>query len=172
MRKVFGLLALCALLVVPTVARASTIMQFTELVFNTPITITATGPTTSTISAVNVPVNVIFDPSFCLFAGCGGATNGTYLFNLNATSTSAAELVNSGNDINQNFGGSFSFTQGLFNLLTVNFSDLLAGSVNGGSPTLASSQPPDTFSGTSNVFDPTKLGVPEDCPTLRTRAER
>ena len=37
--------------------------------------------------ATDVPVNVLFDPSFCLVAGCGGLTNGgTYFLNFSATS--------------------------------------------------------------------------------------
>jgi hypothetical protein len=157
MRKVILMLGVLACSV--SASSASTILQFTELTFNTPFHVTTNG-TTSTISAVNVPVNVIFDPGFCLNVGCNGATNGTYLFNLNATSTGNRQLVNGGNDLNQPFGGTLSFTNGGINLLTVNFTDEFAGSLNGSTPTLAASQPPDVFSGSSNVLDPLKLGVP------------
>lgn len=143
-----------------TAAFASTFLQFTEAFpFNTPVTITANGAgTQSTISVVNKAVNVTFDPAFCLIVGCGGVVNGVYNLNLSATSTGPA--TSNGTDITQNYAGTFSFTSGAINLLTVNFSDILSGSVGGGNPTLASSQPPDTFNGSSTVLDPAKLGIP------------
>jgi hypothetical protein len=150
-----------ALALVPTVASASTFLQFQQLTFANPFAITTNGGLTqSFIDGVNVPVNVIFDPGFCLVAGCGGATNGTYLLTLHAQSNGPAQLVNGGNDLNQPFQGSISILQGAFNLLTVNFTDQFAGALNGSSPTLAASQPPDAFNGSSNVLDPAKLGTP------------
>jgi hypothetical protein len=138
-------------------ASAATILQFTEVLpFNTPFVFTGNG-TTTTLTASKA-VDVFFDPSFCLVAGCGGATNGVYALALNATSIGPATL--SGGAITEAFAGTLSITNGSIDLLTVNFTDLLQGSLNGSSPTLQASQPPDLFSGTSNILDPLKLGIP------------
>lgn len=146
-------------LLIANTASASTIIQFTQLTFNTPFHVQATSATTSTITAVNVPINVIFDQSFCLVAGCGGATNGTYLFNLTANNTSIG--VNTAGNITESFGGIFSITNGATNLLTVNFSDIFSGQAGASSNiAMGSAQPPDVFSGSSTVLDPLKLGVP------------
>jgi hypothetical protein len=156
MKRCVGLLALVLGMAIP--ASASTFLQFTELTFNDPVKITTNG-TTSTISAVNVPVNVIFDPTFCLVAGCGGVTNGTFLLNLVANSTSPEGTV--GNTVSEDFAGNVSLTQGAVNLLTVAFSDVFTGPLGASSNIgLGSSQPPDIFNGSSNVLDPAKLGVP------------
>ena len=145
-----------ALTLIPTIAAGSTFLQFSQVLFNTPWTI-VNG---TTITATNVQVNVTFDSSFCLVAGCGGLGNGVYLLNFSATDTGAA--VNNAGIISQDFAGFISFTSliGAINLLTVNFSDELSGSAGGSNPTLNSSQPPDIFTGSSAVFDPLKLGVP------------
>jgi hypothetical protein len=137
-------------------ASATTILQFNQITFNDPFTINGSG----SISAVNVPVNVSFDPSFCLIPGCGGLMNGLYIMNFTATSTSVASL-NAG-VIRQNQTGSISFIQPitLVNLFTVNFTDEMLGSAGGSNPTLNASEPPDSFTGTSDVFDPAKLGIP------------
>jgi hypothetical protein len=143
-----------ALLAVPALASASTILQFTESGgFNTPFTITGNGAT-ATISG-NKTVSVTIDPAFCAVAGCGGIpTTDTYVLNLVANSIGTAQVV--GTSFSEAFSGTFSFTgtgahAGL-NLLTVNFTDLLQGSIGGTNPTLQSSQPPDSFSGTSAIF--------------------
>lgn len=153
---------LCAFLLslaVASTASAATILQFTEVFpFDTPISLTANGTGTGTTISGSKLMNVTFDPSFCLVAGCGGVSNGVFLFNITANSTSAA--TQSGGDITQHFAGTVSFTQGATNLLTIAFSDILQGSVGGTNPTLNASQPPDTFIGSSTVFDPAKLGVP------------
>jgi hypothetical protein len=47
------------------------------------------------------------------------------------------------------------------NLLTVNFGDEVAGSAGGSSPTLNASEPPDSFSGTSDVLNPALFGIPQ-----------
>lgn len=143
-----------ALALIASVASASTILQFTESGgFNTPFTITGNG-TTASISG-NKTVSVTIDPAFCAVAGCGGIpTTDTYVLNLVANSAGPASVV--GTTFSEAFSGTFSFTgtgahAGL-NLLTVNFTDLLQGSIGGTNPTLQSSQPPDSFSGTSAIF--------------------
>ena len=150
-------LSVLALLLIPSITHASTILQFTEVQpFNTPFTLTSNG--SSTTLTANKAVNVIFDPSFCLVNGCGGVTNGIYELTLDASSLSPASV--SGSAVSEQFGGTLSLTNGSINLLSVSFTDLLEGSLGGSSPTLEASQPPDFFSGSSNVFDPSKLGVP------------
>jgi hypothetical protein len=155
------MLALAMALFVPQVAGAATItfMQFTEVVFNAPVTLTNDGSGNTTITATNVLVDVGLDESFCLAVGCGGFDDTqNVVFNLNAASTGAA--TNNGGVISQDYGGSFSFTQGGINLLTVTFSDELSGSEDGSNPGLNASDPPDTFSGTSDVLDPDLLVAP------------
>ena len=150
-------LACLAALAVAASASAATILQFSEIgPFNTPFVFTGNG-TTTTLTASKM-VDVVFDPAFCLVAGCGGVTGGAYDLELTASSIGAA-LV-SGGVVTQQFGGELSLTNGTVDLLTVMFTDLVQGSLDGSSPTLQASQPPDTFSGSSTVFDPTKLGVP------------
>jgi len=136
----------------------STFIQFSQLSFADPFVFSAAGAATS-ISA-SVPVFVTFDPLFCLVPGCGGVTPGVFSLSFAASSTGPASLVNGGQDIVQGFAGSLSLTQPGVNLLSILFSDQLTGSVGGSSPTLAASQPPDTFSGTSTVLDPALLGIP------------
>lgn len=137
-------------------ASATTILQFNQITFNDPFTINGSG----SITAVNVPVSVTFNPSFCIVVGCNGLMNGLYIMNFTAMSTSAASL-NAG-VIRQNQTGSISFVQPitLVNLFTVNFTDEMLGSAGGSNPTLNASEPPDSFTGTSDVFDPSKLGIP------------
>ena len=148
-----------ALMLIATMASAGTILQFTEVFpFNAPFTFTENGTNTATTITASKLINVTFDHSLCLVVGCGGAADGVYSLTLNATSIGAATLA--AGAVTQAFGGSLSIIQGGFNLLTVNFTDLLQGSLNGGNPTLQASQPPDVFSGTSNVLDSLKLGQP------------
>ena len=157
MKRVLATLVLLAGSVIP--ASAASILQFTEVQpFNTPFVFTANGAGTATTLTASKAVDVVFDPSFCLVAGCGGVTDGVFALTLTATSSGPATL--SGGAITQAFGGSLSITNGAVDLLSVTFTDLLAGSLNGSSPTLEASQPPDLFTGSSTVFDPTKLGVP------------
>ena len=145
-----------ALALVASVASASTILQFSEVApFNTPFTFSENGAGTQTTISGTKLMNVTFDPAFCAVVGCGGVSStGIYTLTLNATSFGVASVV--GTSVTEGFSGSFSFigtgaNAGL-NLLTVNFTDLLSGSIGGGNPTLQSSQPPDVFSGTSSVF--------------------
>jgi hypothetical protein len=155
MNKILAVAAIVAMMAAP--ARAATILQFSEIgPFNTPFVFTGNG-TTTTLTASKA-VDVVFDPAFCLVAGCGGVTGGAYDLELTATSIGAAIL--SGGAVTQQFGGELSLTNGTVDLLTVMFTDLVQGSLDGSSPTLQASQPPDTFSGSSTVFDPTKLGIP------------
>jgi hypothetical protein len=147
-----------SMLLFASAAHASTFLQFNQVNFNDPWLITESGGVTTSIVAIDVPVNVTFDPAFCTEPTCGGATNGVYTLNFNATNTSTA--TNSGGIITQNYAGQISFTQGALNLLTVNFADEVLGSAGGSNPTLNASQPPDTFTGTSDVFDPLRLGIP------------
>ena len=146
-----------ALMLVPALASAATIMQFSEVGgFNAPFTFTENGTNTSTSITGSKLMSVTIDPSFCAVAGCGGvATTDTYLLTLNA-STTAGTLQQSGSSVTMAASGSFSFigtgTHAGLNLLTVSFTDLLQGSLGGGNPTLQASQPPDTFSGSSSVF--------------------
>jgi hypothetical protein len=155
LRLLLALPLLCALV---RPADASTILQFNQAAFDNPWTVDATGPTT-TISASDVDVNVVFDAAFCLVPGCGGLTNG--LYKLNFTATSVGVAVNTAGVITQNYTGSISFTSlSAMNLLTVNFADEIAGSAGGSSPTLNASEPPDAFSGSSDVFNPALFGVP------------
>jgi PEP-CTERM motif len=155
-KLILSLFMLCTL---PGIASASTILQFTELTFNNPVVVTRNSATSTTITAVNVPVNVIFDPTFCLTVGCGGVVNGTFLLNFTANNTTPATM--NGTTIDESYSGSISITNGGVNLLTVSFSDFFSGP-NGGSSNISmgSSQPPDIFSGSSNVLDPLKLGQP------------
>jgi hypothetical protein len=158
MSKWLLLLTLPILLVVVRPADASTILQFNQAAFDNPWTVDATGGTT-TISASDVDVNVVFDAAFCLVSGCGGLTSG--LYKLNFTATSVGVAVNTAGVITENFTGTISFTSlSAMNLLTVNFADEIAGSAGGSSPTLNASEPPDFFTGSSDVFDPTLFGVP------------
>lgn len=138
-------------------ASASTILQFTEVGFTTPFIFSGNG-TTTTLTATNVPIVVVFDPAFCLVAGCGGVTPGVFTLNLSAASLGPATL--NGQALTEAFGGSLSITQGPVNLLTVAFTDLIQGSLGGTNPTLQASQPPNVFSGSSTVLDPTLLGLP------------
>jgi hypothetical protein len=146
-----------ACLAVAGVASASTILQFTQVGFNTPFVFSGNG-TTTTLAATNVPIVVVFDPNFCLVVGCGGVTPGLFSLNVSATSTGPDTVV--GTALTQQFSGSLSITQGATNLLSVLFSDLTSGSVGGSNPTMQASQPPNTFTGSSNVLDPAKLGLP------------
>ena len=140
-------------------ASAASILQFTEVQpFNTPFTFTENSTNTATTLTASKAVDVAFDPSFCLVVGCGGVSNGIYDLALNATSLGSA--TNTAGIITQPFGGTLSITDGAVDLLTVNFTDLVQGSLDGSSPTLQASQPPDLFSGSSTVLDPTKFGVP------------
>ena len=140
-------------------ASAASILQFTEAKpFDTPFVFTANGAGTATTLTATKAVDVVFDPSFCLVAGCGGVTDGVYALTLSATSTGPATL--SGGAVSQAFGGSLSITDGAVDLLSIVFTDLLQGSLDGSSPTLEASQPPDLFTGSSTVFDPTTLGLP------------
>jgi hypothetical protein len=158
MRRLFVLLPLLLVALRPAAADASTILQFTQTSFDNPWVIDATGGTT-TITGTDISVNVAFDSAFCLVPGCLGLTNGTYKLNFSATSTGAA--VNTAGVITENFAGFISFTSlSAVNLLTVNFSDEMSGSAGGSSPTLNASEPPDSFSGSSAVFNPALFGVP------------
>jgi hypothetical protein len=155
------MLALAMALFMPRVAGAATItfMQFTEVNFNAPVTFTNDGSGNTTIVATNVLVDVGLNESFCLNVGCDGFDDTQdVVFNLNAGSTGAATSV--GGVVTQPYAGSFSFTQGGINLLTVTFSDELSGSEDGSNPGLNASDPPDTFSGTSDVLDPDLLLAP------------
>jgi hypothetical protein len=156
MKKAACLLLFACLGLAPK-ASASTILQFTELGFTTPFIFSGNG-TTTTLSATNVPVVVVFDPAFCLVAGCGGVAPG--VFTLNMTASSQGPAVINGGAVTQAFGGSLAFTKGSVDLLTVIFTDLIQGSLGGTNPTLQASQPPNLFTGSSTVLDPTKLGVP------------
>ena len=138
-------------------ASASTILQFTEVGFTTPFIFTGDG-TTTTLTATNVPIVVVFDPAFCVVAGCGGVTPG--LFSLNVSATSLGQATLSGGAVTQAFGGHLSITNGPVDLLSVVFTDLMQGSNGGTNPTLQASQPPNVFTGTSTVFDPSQLGLP------------
>jgi len=140
------------------VAQASTILQFTEFGFNTPFQLLANVSGTQTLIGAATQVNVTFDSSFCSVAGCSGATDGAYELLLNAFSVGVATV--DGQSIEQNFNGFFSLRRGPLNLLTVTFSALFSGQIGSGDPTMNASQPPDTFSSTSDVFDPAKLGIP------------
>lgn len=159
-RVLFGVILAAVLgALAPAPASATSILQFTEAGgFNTPFAFTANGSGTATTITASKPVDVVFDPSFCLVAGCGGATDGVYQLAFNATSSGPASL--SAGALTQAFTGELSLTSGSIDLLTVVFTDLLQGSLGGSSPTLQASQPPDLFSGSSTVFDPGKLGVP------------
>jgi hypothetical protein len=147
-----------AVLLVATAASANTILQFNENTFNTPFVLTENGADTQTVIIANTVVHVVFDHNLCLLLGCGGVTDGNFNLALSAVSTGPA-MVN-GTAFTQTYGGVISITNGTVNLLTVNFSDLLEGSVGGTNPTLEASQPPDFFSTSSNVLDPLKLGIP------------
>ena len=154
-------IALAMTLGVASSASAATIMQFFETGgFNKPFTFVndGLGNVDSTTLTATKTVFVTFDPAFCLAVGCGGVTDGVFDLTLNAQSTSLATL--GGGIVSQDFGGTISFTSGTLNLLTILFSDTISGSNGGTNPVLQSSQPPDTFSGTSDVFDPAKLGIP------------
>lgn len=145
-------------LALSTVASAATFLQFTEPVFNAPFVFTNPTGTTTHVAATT-SVNVIFDPSFCVNVGCNGATNGSYTLTLSADSQGVA--TQTATDITQHFNGTISFTNGATNLLTVTFSDLFTGPIGGSSNIqMGSSQPPDTFTGASNILDLTKLGTP------------
>jgi hypothetical protein len=164
MKKTLGKFTLAlAMTLAASSASAATIMQFTESGgFNTPFVLVNNGlglVNSTTLTATKL-VNVTFDPAFCLVAGCGGVTDGVFTLSLNATSTSLATFNAGTNLISQNFAGTINFTRPGLNLLSINFSDSLSGQPTSGNPTLNSSQPPDTFSGTSDVFDPLKLGIP------------
>jgi hypothetical protein len=147
-----------------TVASANTFLQFTEINFasTNPFVFTENGAgTATTVSAVSVPISVTFDPGVCLVATCGGqvTTNGTYSLNLNATSSGAAQL--NGTTITQHYNGSLSITNGSVNLLTVQFTDIFSGILGGSSNiSMGATQPPDLFSGSSDIIDPNKLGQP------------
>jgi hypothetical protein len=101
-------------------------------------------------------MNVGIDASFCASAGCAGVNTAgeVFLFTLNANTTPGTLSTVGG--VSMQTTGSFSFigtgAHAGLNLLTVNFTDLLQGSLGGGNPTLEASQPPDTFTGTSSVF--------------------
>jgi hypothetical protein len=159
MSKCLALLVLPILLALPSPAAASTILQFNQTAFDNPWTVTAAAGTT-TLSATDVDVNVVFDAAFCLVPGCGGLLNG--LYKLNFTATSVGVAVNTAGVITQNYTGTISFTSlSAVNLLTVAFADEIAGSASGSSPTLNASEPPDSFLGTSDVLDPALFGVPQ-----------
>ena len=157
MNRLLATLLLLATSAIP--ASAASILQFTEAKpFDTPFVFTANGAGTATTLTATKAVDVVFDPSFCLVAGCGGVTDGVYELTLSAASTGPATL--SGGAVSQAFGGSLSITDGAVDLLSIVFTDLLQGSLDGSSPTLEASQPPDLFTGSSTVFDPTTLGLP------------
>ena len=60
-------------------ASAASILQFTEAQpFNTPFVFTANGAGTATTLTATKAIDVVFDPSFCLVAGCGGVTDGVF----------------------------------------------------------------------------------------------
>lgn len=149
-----------AALMLSTSAFASTFLQFTEFGgFNAPFVLTANGAGTATTLTATKTVTAVFDPSFCLTVACGGAVNGgVYNLTMNAASTGPATLA--GGIVTEHFGGTLTITQGAVNLLSINFSDTLSGALGGSNPVLQSSQPPDTFFGTSTVFDPAKLNLP------------
>jgi len=151
-------IAALALAVLPSIASAApiTFLQFNQVDLGNNFVFTnAAGVSTITSDQ---QVMVTFDPAFCLMVGCGGATPGVYDLSLTATSTNAA--TTDGDDIFQNFEGTISITDGALNLLTFDFTDLFTGAVDGSSASLAAAQPPDFFNGTSDVFDPAKLGTP------------
>jgi hypothetical protein len=164
MKRALVSLIVAAVLTVANVASANTFLQFTEINFasTNPFVFTENGAgTATTVSAVSVPISVTFDPGVCLVATCGGqvTTNGVYALNLNATSQGAAQL--NGTTITQHYSGTLSITNGLVNLLTVNFTDIFSGILGGNNNiSLGASQPPDLFSGSSDIIDPNKLGVP------------
>jgi len=150
-----------SLLLFSSAAHAATItfLQFNEIDFNAPVVFTNTGPGDTTISAVNVPVDINLAESFCIEPTCGGFDEDLPVtFNLLANSTSDATVTVG--VVEQNYAGSFSFVQGGINILTVNFSDELTGSEGGSNPGLNASDPPDTFSGTSDILDPDLLVAP------------
>lgn len=150
-----------SLLLFSSTAHAATItfLQFNEITFDAPVVFTNTGPGDTTIVATDVLVDVNLAEAFCLEPTCGGFDEDLPVtFNLNAFSTSDATVT--GGVVEQNYAGSFSFVQNGINILTVNFSDELTGSEGGSNPTLNSSDPPDTFTGTSDILDPDLLIAP------------
>jgi hypothetical protein len=93
MKRVLGSLVVAGCLAVVTPASAATILQFTEAgPFNTPFVFTENSAKTATTITASKAVDVVFDPSFCLVATCGGATDGIYTLAFNATSSGAASL--------------------------------------------------------------------------------
>jgi hypothetical protein len=169
MRRLGFVAAFGLALSVPRSADAATFLQYTQVLFGNPFSITNPAAGVTTISATNVAVNVTFDPSFCLVAGCSGATNGVYFLDFTATNydppgPGTDDAVNTAGVITQNYSGTLSFNSLANNLgidlLTVTFSDEISGSAGGSNPTLNASDPPDTFSGTSGVFNPAMLQAP------------
>ena len=81
----------------PVPGSTVTFLQFNQATFNSPWVATAQSAVgTTTITATDVPVAVTFDPSFCLVAGCGGLTNGTYFLNFSATTSGGNDADLSG----------------------------------------------------------------------------
>lgn len=154
-------LAFLACLAFAVTASASTIMQFQEVGgFNTPFSITANGAGTSSTITGTKTMFVTIDPGFCAVAGCAGVNPLGEVFQLTVNAaTIAGTLVTTGApgaSATMAVNGSFSFigtgAHAGLNLLTVNFTDLLQGTIGGGNPTLQASAPPDIFTGTSSVF--------------------
>ena len=130
-----------------TPAFADEIINFSQPSQTNDVTITATGGTSTTLSAVNVPVTVseLFDNAPT-----------TAVFNLMATSVGAATMF--GADVVQHFNGSFSFINGAVNLLSATFTDLAIGA--GAGFTVQSEDPPDTITFTSSVIPVSEFGLP------------
>lgn len=132
-------------------ADAATILTFGQSGGGSPITATASGPTT-TIAGTDIAVSIT------QILGSVTAPLNAF-FTLNATSNNAASLV-AGNVL-QNYTGSFSITSGAggtgVNYLSGTFVDSVFGQ--GGSLTMSASAPPGTVNFTSDVItylDPTR----------------
>lgn len=158
MRQLFRSLFLSlAVLTIATAASASTILQFSEFGgFNTPFTFTPNVGNTSTNISGSKLMNVTIDAGFCANPGCAGVNTANEVFLMTLNANTVAGTLSTVSGVSMEVTGSFSFigtgAHAGLNLLTVNFTDLLAGSSGGGNPTMQASQPPDTFSGTSSVF--------------------
>jgi hypothetical protein len=139
--------ALGALLLVPLVAQADEIVTFAQTSQSNDVTITASGGTSTTLSAVNIPVGISE-----LFGGAPETAN----FSLSATSVGAATML--GADIVQHFNGSFSLLVGAVNVLSATFTDLAIGA--GAGLGVQSEDPPDTITFTSAVIPASEFGLP------------
>ena len=148
----------------PQSAQAITFLQFfQDFAEESPWTITNDGAGSTEISADLGITTVIPDTpgvlALCINATCSGFAGVTFGVDMTFTATNTDSATLNGGNISQPYSGSFAITSGGTNILSGTFTDSLFGSEGTGSPTLEASEPPDSVTFTSDIFNVASLGL-------------